>query len=62
MTLKKNRNAATVLIDNGDVRAVRRQMQLKASDVLEARRVGRSAEERSKIPDGADVALLGLWR
>jgi hypothetical protein len=25
-----------------------RQMQLKASDVLEARRVGRSAEERSK--------------
>jgi hypothetical protein len=27
----------------------RRQMQLKASDVLEARRVGRSAEERSKM-------------
>ena len=50
------------VIDNGDVRAVRRQMQLKASDVLEARGVGRSAEERSKILDGADVALLGLRR
>src|ERR1700694_789006 len=50
------------VIENGDVRAVRCQMQLKASDVLEARRVGRSAEERSKILDGADVALLGLWR
>jgi hypothetical protein len=35
-------------------------MQLKASDVLEVRRVGRSAEERGKILDGADVALLGL--
>jgi len=33
-----------------------RQMQLKAPDVLEARRVGRSAEERSKILDGANVA------
>jgi hypothetical protein len=33
-----------------------RQMQLKASAVLEARRVGRSAEERSKILDGANVA------
>jgi hypothetical protein len=31
-------------------------------EVLEARRVGRSAEERSKILDGADVALLGLRR
>jgi hypothetical protein len=41
------------------MRAVPRQMQLKASDVLELRRVGRSAEERSKILDGA---LLGLWR
>ena len=50
------------MIENGDVRAVRRQMQLKASDVLETRRVGRSAEERSKILDGADVALLGLQR
>ena len=50
------------VIENRDVRAVRRQMQLKAPDVLEARRVGRSAEECSKIPDGADVALLGLWR
>jgi hypothetical protein len=50
------------VIDNGDVRAVRRQMQLKASDVLEARCVGRPAEERSKILDGADVALLGLRR
>jgi hypothetical protein len=51
-----------VVIDNGDVPAVRRQMQLKASDVLEARCVGRSAEKRSKILDGADVALLGLRR
>jgi hypothetical protein len=52
-------------IENGNVCAVRRQMQLKAPDVLEARRGGRSAEERSKIldgADGADVALLGLWR
>ena len=37
------------VIENGDVRAARRRMQLKASDVLEARRVGRSAEERSEI-------------
>src|SRR5204862_8304908 len=50
------------VIENGDVRAVRRQMQLKASDVLEARRVGRLAEEDSKSLDGADIALLGLWR
>ena len=28
------------VIEDGDVRAVHRQMQLKASDVLEARRVG----------------------
>jgi hypothetical protein len=34
------------VIENRDVRAARRQMQLKASDVLEARRIGRSAEER----------------
>ena len=50
------------VIENGDVRAVRCQMQLKAPDVLEARRAGRSAEECSKILDGADIALLGLWR
>jgi len=49
-------------IENRYMRAARRQKQLKASDVLEARRVGRSAEERSKILDGSDVALLGLWR
>ena len=48
------------VIENGDVRAVRRQMQLKAPDVLETRRVGRSAEECSKLLDGADIALLGL--
>src|SRR5216684_6218346 len=39
------------VIENRYMSAVRRQMQLKASDVLEARRVGRSAEERSKILD-----------
>jgi hypothetical protein len=50
------------MIENRDVRAVRHQMQLKASDVLEARRLGRPAEEDGKILDGADVALLGLWR
>jgi hypothetical protein len=50
------------VIENGDVRAVRRQMQLKAPDVLETRRGGRPAEECSKILDGADIALLGLWR
>jgi hypothetical protein len=37
------------VIENRDMRAVRRQMQLKAPYVLEARRVGRPAEERSKI-------------
>ena len=57
--LKKNRHG---VIENGDVRAVRCQVQLKASDVLEARRVRRSAKESSKILDGADIALLGLWR
>jgi len=50
------------VIEHRDVRAVRRQMQLKAPNVLEVRRVGRSAEECRKVPDGADVALLGLWR
>src|ERR1700681_4972893 len=50
------------VIENRDLRAARRQMQLKASDVLEARRIGRSAEGRGLISDGADVALLGLWR
>ena len=50
------------VIENRDMRAVRRQMQLKASDVLEARGVGRSAEERCKILDDADVALLGPRR
>src|SRR3982074_2886086 len=37
------------VIENRDMRAACRQMQLKAPDVLEACRVGRSAEERSKI-------------
>jgi len=50
------------VIENRDMRAARRQMQLKASDVLEARGVGRPAEEPGKILDGADVALLGLRR
>jgi hypothetical protein len=50
------------VIENGDMRAAGRQMQLKASDVLEARRVGRTAEECSKILDGTDITLLGLWR
>ena len=50
------------VIENGNVCAVRRQMQLKASDVLEARRVGRSPEERSEVLDSADIALLGLRR
>src|SRR6267378_4036245 len=50
------------VIENRYMRAVRRQMQLKASDVLEARRVGRSPEERSEVLDGADIALLGLRR
>ena len=36
------------VIENRDMCAVRGQIQLKASDVLEARRVGRSAEERSR--------------
>ena len=60
--LKEEPQRGHGVIENGDVRAVCRQMQLKASDVLEARRVGRSAEERSKVLDRADVALLGLWR
>ena len=50
------------VIENRYTRAVRRQMQLKASDVLEARRVGRSPEERSEVLDDADIALLGLRR
>jgi hypothetical protein len=44
------------------VRAVRGQMQLKASDVLEARRVGRSAEESCQVLSRADLALLRLRR
>jgi hypothetical protein len=50
------------VIENRYMRAVRGQMQLKAPYVLQARGVGRPAEERSKILDGADVALLGLRR
>ena len=41
------------LIENGRMRAVLGKMQLKASHVLQARRVGRSAKKRSKILYGA---------
>ena len=50
------------LIENGRMRAVLGKMQLKASHVLQARRVGRSAKKRSKILYGAGVTLLGLRR
>jgi hypothetical protein len=40
------------------MRAVLGKMQLKASHVLQARRVGRSAEKRSEVLDCADVTLL----
>jgi hypothetical protein len=50
------------VIENGRMRAALRQMQLKTPDVLEARRVGRSAEESGELLDDADVALLGLRR
>ncbi len=47
------------VIENRHMRTGRRQMQLKASDVLEARRIRRSAEECSKVLDGADVTPVG---
>jgi hypothetical protein len=50
------------VIEDGRVRAVLGKMQLKASHVLQARCVGRSAEERSEVLDRADVAFLGLGR
>ena len=50
------------VIENGRMCAAFGKMQLKASDVLHVRRVGRSAEERGETLDGADIALLGLRR
>ena len=51
VTLKKNRSADDGLIEGRDADAARRQMQLKAAQVLEARRVGRAAEERGEVLD-----------
>src|SRR5262245_55797427 len=50
------------VIENGGMCAAFGKMQLKASDVLHARPIGRSAEECGEILDGADIALLGLRR
>jgi hypothetical protein len=50
------------VIENGGMRPALRQMQLEAPDILEARRVGRAAEERGELFDDSDVALLGLRR
>ena len=49
------------VIEDGDVRAIRRQMQWKASN-SSACRIRRPAEEAGKILDRADIALLGLRR
>src|ERR1700730_17913913 len=44
------------------MRAVLGKMQLKASHVLQACRVGGAPEEHGKVLDRSDVALLGLRR
>jgi hypothetical protein len=50
------------VIENGRMRAALGQMQLIASDILEASPIGRTAEEHGEVFDGSDVALLGLRR
>src|SRR6185312_8574081 len=40
----------------------RRQMQLVAAHVLEARLIRRSSEERSEVLDSLNVVMLGLRR
>src|SRR6476620_7916711 len=46
------------VIENGRLCATLRKMKLKASNIFEARRVWRAAEEYSKVLDRTDVALL----
>src|SRR5919201_2048844 len=49
------------LVDGRHANAARRQMQLVAAHVLEARRIRRSPEERSEVLDPLHVVVLGLW-
>jgi hypothetical protein len=50
------------MVESGRIGTFGHQVQLKTPYVLEARLVGRSADERGQILDRADVALLGLRR
>ena len=50
------------LVEGRNADAARRQMQLIAAHVLEARRVGRAAEERGEVLDPLHVVMLGLRR
>src|ERR1700704_7211075 len=50
------------LIDGRHTNATRRQMQLIAAHVLEARRIGRSPEKRGEVLDPLHVVMLGLRR
>ena len=50
------------LIEGRHANTARRQMQLVAAHVLEARRIGRSPEERSEVLDPLHVVMLGLRR
>src|SRR5919198_2275221 len=48
------------LVDGRHANAARRQMQLVAAHVLEARRIRRSPEKRSEVLDPLHVVMLGL--
>ena len=60
--LEKEPQRRDGLIDGRHANAARRQMQLVAAHVLEARRIGRSPEERREVLDPLHVVMLGLRR
>jgi len=60
--LKKEPQRRYRLIDGRHANAARRQMQLVAAHVLEARRIRRSSEKRCEVLDPLHVVMLGLRR
>jgi hypothetical protein len=50
------------LVEGRHTYPARNQMQLVAAHVLEARRIGRSPEERSEVLDPLHVVMLGFGR
>src|SRR6185437_3808285 len=60
--LKEEPQRRNGLVDGRHANAARRQMQLVAAHVLEARLIRRSSEERSEVLDSLNVVMLGLRR